>query len=372
MSGHDGGASKGQVALADLPAAAQAFHRRARIVDAAVREIAEQGYADASVADIAERAGVSRRTFYNTFAGKQEALIYAYEAAAAYAIPQILRSLHAEPSWAQGASAALGTYLEILDCDRVWALACLRDVPAAGRHARAARDVVRAPVLAALQTQAAEPSPGGVGVEAKLTAIDAITVDRLRHDPDRPLRERQPELTAFVLGPDTAAIPSGEHFAAVRAPVQAAEIEALLDVDGAGDADLQRLVREAAEMRDGPTLWRVITALQRRRVSGRHVAERVEQLALEALEAAWFFGLALDHPDSDTVAASGDARYLRFIAEHPGCSSEQVRHALGLRHLSSVNRTLRRLEAEGALRREPGPGRANGWWPIPVAADRNA
>ena len=47
--------------LEALPAEAQAFHRRARIVDAAVREIAEHGYDQVAEEAIAERAGVTRR-----------------------------------------------------------------------------------------------------------------------------------------------------------------------------------------------------------------------------------------------------------------------------------------------------------------------
>ena len=63
MAQRDGGVSDGVVALADMPVAAQAFHRRARIVDATVREIAERGYAHATEADIADRAGVSEPIF---------------------------------------------------------------------------------------------------------------------------------------------------------------------------------------------------------------------------------------------------------------------------------------------------------------------
>jgi hypothetical protein len=117
-------------------------------------------------------------------------------------------------------------------------------------------------------------------------------------------------------------------------------------------------------MRDGPTLWRVVVAVQRRRRStGELVGDRVEKLALDALGHAWFFGLPLDRPDE-----SADERYLRFVAGHPGCSGAEVQRGLGVRHLSQVNRKLRRLEAEGYVRRESGPGPANRWWPA-VAPD---
>jgi AcrR family transcriptional regulator len=299
MSKNSDGASTQGVAVEALPEEAQAFHLRARIVDAAVREIAERGYAGTAEEAIAARAGVSPRAFFELFADKEEALIWAYDAAAAYAIPQILRALRAERSWARGAAAALSTYLAILDCDRAWALACLRDVPAAGERVRAARDAVRAPVLRALQGPATQPAAGGVGVETMLTAIDAITVDGLRNDPEQPLLARQKELAAFALAPfagrsndaDQAAPPT------VRRSTETEEIERLLDCGAGGEAALELVVREAASLRDGPSLWRTIAAVQRRRDAGEDVGGRAEALALDALGEAWFFGLAFQDQD---------------------------------------------------------------------------
>jgi AcrR family transcriptional regulator len=359
MSTNACGASNEAVELDALPIQAQAFHRRARIVDAAVREIAEHGYEGAAVRAIAERAGVSLRAFYSTFEGKEDALIWAYDVAAAYAIPQILRAIQAERDWERGAAAALGAYLAILDCDRDWAVACLRDVPAAGERVRAARDAVRAPILKALETQGT--APAAVGVGTMLTAIDAITVDGLRHAPDQPLSARKRELTAFALAPFVDAPDAIAPRAApsIRPSSPAEEIEELVEEGEPGAAALELVVQEAVSMRDGPTLWRVVVAVQRRRrATGELVADRVEQLALDALGRAWFFGLALDRADD-----SADARYLRFVAAYPGSSGAEVQRGLGVRHLSQVNRKLRRLEADGYVRRESGPGPANRWWP---------
>jgi AcrR family transcriptional regulator len=344
-----------------LPPEAQAFHRRARIVDAAVREIAEHGYDQAAETAIAQRAGVTQRVFYETFAGKEEALMWAYDIAAAYAIPQILRALRAEREWERGAAAALRTYLTILDCDRAWALVCLRDVPAAGRRARDARDIARAPILDALATQPL-PAAGGVSIETMLTAIDAIAIDGLRHDPDQPLLERQRELAAFALAPFTDAPPPDDvHAVRPHPPLGAGDIDALLDVADAGAEDLEALVREAVVRRDGPTLWRVVATIQERRAAGRHVSRRVERIALQALDDAWFFGLSLDHAD-DAFNAIELLRYLRYIAAHPGCDEEQVRAGLEIAERSQVRRTLHGLEAEGLLRRQRDPGNRDRWW----------
>jgi AcrR family transcriptional regulator len=293
--------------LEGLPAEAQTFHRRARIVDAAVREIAERGYGQAAEEAIARRAGVTPRAFFELFAGKEEALIWAYDVAAAYVVPQVLRALRAEPDWERGATAALSTYLTILDCDSAWAIACLRDLPAAGERARAARDAVRAPVLDALAAPESLAAAGGVGIEMILTAIDAIAVDGLRHSPGQPLARRQPELAALALAPFTDESPPADVEAAVlRPPLLAAEVEALLDAGDGGEEELELLVREAVDLRDGPTLWQVIAVLRRRRqTSGDPALRRVEQVALDALADAWFFGLPLAGPGSEGAAMQG-------------------------------------------------------------------
>ncbi len=287
--------------LEALPTQAQAFHRRARIVDAAVREIAERGYGQAAEEAIAQRAGVTPGAFYELFAGKEEALIWAYDVAAAYVVPQVLRALRAEPDWERGATAALSTYLTILDCDRAWAIACLRDLPAAGERARAARDAVRAPVLEALAAPKTLPAAGGVGIEMIVTAIDAIAVDGLRSSPGQSLAERQRELATLMLAPFTDEPPPADVEAAtLRPPLLAAEIETLLEADG-GVGQLELLVREAVDLRDGPTLWQIIAVL-RRRGADDPALRRAEQRALAALEDAWFFGLPLAERQADSLA----------------------------------------------------------------------
>jgi AcrR family transcriptional regulator len=364
MSGNSDVASIDATELGALPDEAQAFHRRARIVDAAVREFAEHGYDQVAEEAIAERAGVTRRVFYDLFAGKEEALMWAYDVAAAYAVPQILRALRAESEWERGAVAALTTYLAILDCDRAWALVCLRDVPEAGRRPRAARDILRAPVLDALATQPSLPGAGGVDVETMLTAIDAIAVDGLRSDPDQSLLERRQELAAFALAPfSDAPVPDDVEAVAVHSSLTAETVEALLDAED--EDQLEVLVREAVVRRDGPSLWCVIAGAHRRRAAGEHVGRTAERVALQALGDAWFFGLELEHED-DEFAAVELLRYLRFVAAHPGCGEGEVRRGLGVGPRSRARRTLRRLEAEGLLRRESQDGGADRWW---TAAD---
>ena len=64
----------------DLSREAVRGSQSARILFATAKVVAERGYADASVGAIVERAGVSRKTFYELFADKEEAFLAAYAA----------------------------------------------------------------------------------------------------------------------------------------------------------------------------------------------------------------------------------------------------------------------------------------------------
>ena len=54
-------------------------------------------------------------------------------------------------------------------------------------------------------------------------------------------------------------------------------------------------------------------------------------------------------------------RVLRYVAEHPGCSGQEIRQALGFAHLPQVSRVLHALSDEGLVARRAPRGRANAW-----------
>ncbi len=293
------GASIDVEQLPELPSQAAEFWRRARIVDAAVREVAAHGYDQVTVAGIAERAGVSDASFYDAFGSKEDVLIWAYDAAVAYAMPQILRAIRVQRDWRQAAADALATYLAILDCDHDWALVCLRELPAVGERARAARDAVRAPIMEALRDRITQGPGDGASVDTVLAGLDAMVVDRLRHRPGKSLSARRGELTSYALAPfadepPEAVVAGGA--AAIAPPADHGRIEALLDRGPGAQADFELLVQGAVARRDGPTLWHISVAMAERRAAGAPVPELVARQALEGLEDAWFFGLPVEAP----------------------------------------------------------------------------
>lgn len=99
-----------------LPAAEISEHRR-RLLDAMSEVVARKGYADTTIADIAAEARVSKRTFYEHFADKAEALFALYAAASAQALQVLRDAIDPSKDWHAQAEGALRAYLETLSCN---------------------------------------------------------------------------------------------------------------------------------------------------------------------------------------------------------------------------------------------------------------
>ncbi len=100
----------------DSPRAQVSDVQRARMLSAAVQVVAEQGYGGMSIARVTSRAGVSRRTFYDMFADRQDCFLAAFEdgiaragnaAGTAYA--------QARGGWREQVRAGLSALLELFD-----------------------------------------------------------------------------------------------------------------------------------------------------------------------------------------------------------------------------------------------------------------
>lgn len=81
---------------------------RARLARAAMALVSERGYPHVTIADIADAAGVSRRTFSNYFSSKAECLIEVNEAEAAQVLPTILADTSDAPIGKRVAKALAG------------------------------------------------------------------------------------------------------------------------------------------------------------------------------------------------------------------------------------------------------------------------
>ena len=117
--------------------------QRARMLSAMVQAVGDKGYARVAVADVIERAGVSRKTFYEQFANKDDCFLAAYDASVDELLAKIDEALEAiAPDWFAAHRAAVETYLDTLAGGPAFAKALLIEVLGAGPEALSRRAAV--------------------------------------------------------------------------------------------------------------------------------------------------------------------------------------------------------------------------------------
>ena len=125
-----------------LPRAFVVSNQRERIIDALAAVCAAKGYSAATVEDVIAQAGVSRRTFYDLFASKQECFLVAYELVMDRVVRAVEHSYASEDcAWPQRMSRLLQSLLSQLAAEPELARLVMVDVLAAGQAALERRDV---------------------------------------------------------------------------------------------------------------------------------------------------------------------------------------------------------------------------------------
>jgi len=112
------------------------------MLEAMADTVAEKGFTRTTVADVIRRAGVSRETFYEQFADKDECFIAAFDGVAdlvADAIGRAIESAGCEAAAFDRLDAAFAVYLEVLAAKPALARTFLIDVYGAGPQAVARR-----------------------------------------------------------------------------------------------------------------------------------------------------------------------------------------------------------------------------------------
>src|SRR6202020_543865 len=87
--------------------------QRQRILDAVADVSSLAGYQAMSIAGICVDAGVSRRTFYDLYSGKEEAFLAAYDAVAARLTDELRAAARGADTFAAGGVACLRAFLEL-------------------------------------------------------------------------------------------------------------------------------------------------------------------------------------------------------------------------------------------------------------------
>ncbi|HET7053076.1 MAG TPA: TetR/AcrR family transcriptional regulator [Solirubrobacterales bacterium] len=150
--------------------------QRERLLEAAVRVVAEKGFAAMTIGDLTKEAGVSRTTFYELFDDKEQCFLAAYDNAVDVLVRRVSAAYEAQASWPDRAAAGLAALLELLAEEPALARLSLVDIgnagPLAQRRYRAA--IQR---LTPLFEEGRDYASGGRGLPANTSrmAIGGVT-----------------------------------------------------------------------------------------------------------------------------------------------------------------------------------------------------
>ncbi|HEV3093174.1 MAG TPA: TetR/AcrR family transcriptional regulator [Solirubrobacteraceae bacterium] len=142
--------------------------QRARIVSAMVEVVSEVGYIGAAVAPVVARAGVSRRTFYELFEGREDCFLAAFEWGVEQARQVVVEAYDSQRSWRERMRSALAALLAFLDAEPELARACVIEALGAGKPVLERRAQVSDELIAALDASA--PQARGASDAPLLTA----------------------------------------------------------------------------------------------------------------------------------------------------------------------------------------------------------
>jgi AcrR family transcriptional regulator len=170
------------------PRAVVAESQRERLLVAMADATAAKSYANVAVAEVIERAGVSRRSFYEHFANKEDCFLAAYDAGVEALLGAIGEAEAAAGGLLEAARAGTEVYLQVLADNPAFARTFLIEVLGAGPAALARRDAVHqrfadrlADTHAAIAQQlgATVDAPAPYIFRAAVGAIHELVIDRM-------------------------------------------------------------------------------------------------------------------------------------------------------------------------------------------------
>lgn len=181
--------------------------QRDRLFAAMVSAVAEDGYQETSVADVLERAGVSRRAFYEHFANLEECFLAALDEIVEQTFTAVGAAYSRDAPWDEQLRAALSTFLDLVAAQPTAARAVFVEIYAAG-PAAASRGALAAGRFEELVADAFERSPERAGmpievVRAIVGGVRKLVHSRLRRGEAERIPELLPEIMEWALSYET-------------------------------------------------------------------------------------------------------------------------------------------------------------------------
>jgi AcrR family transcriptional regulator len=153
-----------------LPRELVVENQRARMISSMIQTVAEHGYGRATIANVTKPAKISRRTFYETFADREDCYRAAYEASFEYLRDAAVEGAGGQ-AWPGSVRAGLEALLESLAAHPQLASFFLVSPATVGdeiacRHHRAMRELVEA-----LVAKAPKAAGGRIGGDTRIEAL---------------------------------------------------------------------------------------------------------------------------------------------------------------------------------------------------------
>jgi len=184
---------------------AVADSQRQRIIKAMVAAVATRGYGDTRVVDVIQRAKVSRKTFYELFADKEECFLAAYD----YVFTRLYQGsadafeVGTDRPWAERIRTGLAVLLDRLAEEPEAARFAIIEVLAAGPKALARRDAAIREFthfVDAGRSEASHEVPG-ITATAVVGGIYELLYSEILHGATAQLPARLPEIVYWISQP---------------------------------------------------------------------------------------------------------------------------------------------------------------------------
>jgi AcrR family transcriptional regulator len=278
--------------------------QRSRLLAAAVVVVDELGYADTTVSDITGRARVSRRTFYELFANREECLAAVLEDVVALVEGEVAAAGLDGLAWRERVRGGLWAILSFLDREPALARVCVVQALRGGPRLLGRREEILASLARVVGEGRLEGTRGGgcspLTAEGVVGAAFAIVYARLLRGEQEPLTGLVGELMGMIVLPYLGVAAARRELAR---PVPAGRVGA----DGAA--------------------------------GGGAVGDPLQGVSMRLTYRT--------------------ARVLEGLAERPGASNREVAERAGIHDAGQVSKLLRRLESLGLLVNS-GEGHAKG------------
>jgi AcrR family transcriptional regulator len=169
--------------------------QRSRLLEAVGRAVAERGYAAATIDDVVRRAGVSKKTFYEHFADKEDCFLAAYEAASEELLARVSEAHAVHDDWLERTRAGVRAYLRWLAAEPALARVFLIEVAAAGPRALERREALRDRYAELFrERRGAQPRLPIEVFHAVVAAVDDVVVRHIRESGAEDLPALEPVL----------------------------------------------------------------------------------------------------------------------------------------------------------------------------------